>query len=89
MGLSASPQVGDPFRFATPKGDVLTGTVDFVTDTRTLGLVVREYDDALLRFTMEGKEDAPSTFFYGYAIAYGAERERASDLLAAGRGGIQ
>jgi len=34
---------------------------------------------------MEGKADAPSTFVYGYAIVYGAERERASELLAAGK----
>ncbi len=88
FGLAASPKVGDQFRFTTAKGDVLTGTVDFVTDTRILALVVREYDDALLRFTMEGKADAPSTFVYGYAIAYGAQRDRASDLVDAGRSAI-
>lgn len=85
LGVSAPPKVGDPFRFTTPNGDVLTGVVDMVTATRVLALVVREYDDALLRFTLEGKPDAPSTFVYGYVIAYGAERERASELLAAGR----
>lgn len=85
FGFSALPKVGDPFRFTTPKGDVLTGVVDLVTETRDLALVVREYDDALLRFTMEGKADAPSTFVYAYAIAYGAERERASELLAAAK----
>jgi uncharacterized protein YndB with AHSA1/START domain len=85
LGLSTPPKVGDPFRFATPKGDVLTGVVDLVTDTRALALVVREYDEALLRFTLEGKADAPSTFVYGYVIAYGAERARASDLVAAGK----
>ena len=58
--------------------------VDLVTETRILALVVREYDDALLRFTLEGKEDALSTFVYGYVIVYGAERERASELVAAG-----
>jgi uncharacterized protein YndB with AHSA1/START domain len=83
LGLGALPQVGDPFRFTTPKGDVVTGVVDLVTETRVLALVVREYDDALLRFTLEGKSDAPSTFVYGYVIAYGAERERASELVAA------
>jgi uncharacterized protein YndB with AHSA1/START domain len=84
FGLSASPKPGDPFRFNAPNGDVLTGAVDFVTDTRILGLVVREYDDALLRFTLEGKDGAPSTFVYGYAIAFGATRDRAKDLIAAG-----
>lgn len=83
LGLSAVPKVGGQFRFTTPKGDVLTGVVDHVTQTRVLALVVREYDDALLRFTLEGKSDAPSTFVYYYVIAYGAERERASELLAA------
>jgi uncharacterized protein YndB with AHSA1/START domain len=85
LGLSAPPKVGDEFRFTTPNGDILTGVVDLVTDTRILALVVREYDEALLRFTLEGKADAPSTFVYGYVIVYGAERERARELLAAGR----
>ena len=88
LGVSATPKVGDPFRFTTPNGDVLTGVVDHVTETRALGLVVREYDDALLRFTLEGKPDAPSTFVYGYVIVYGAERERASELLAAGNSAV-
>jgi uncharacterized protein YndB with AHSA1/START domain len=83
FGFSGAPKVGDAFRFTTPKGDVLTGVVDFVTETRDLGLVVREYGDGLLRFTLEGKPDAPSTFVYGYVIVYGADRERASELLAA------
>ena len=87
-GLSAPPKVGDPFRFTTPKGDVLTGVVDFVTETFDLALVVREYDDALLRFTLMGKADAASTFVYGYVIVYGAERERASELIAAGSSAI-
>jgi uncharacterized protein YndB with AHSA1/START domain len=86
LGFSASPKVGDAFRLETPNGEVLTGVVDLVTETRDLALVVREYDDALLRYTMEGKADAPSTFLYGYVIVYGAERERAGDLLAAGKG---
>jgi len=84
LGLSAPPKVGDQFRFTTPKGDVLTGVVDFVTETHDLALVVREYDDALLRFTLAGKADAQSTFVYGYVIVYGAERERAREFLAAG-----
>jgi len=84
LGLSAPAKVGDPFRFTTPKGDVLTGVVDDVTETRALGLVVREYDDSLLRFTLEGKPDAPSTFVYNYVIVYGADRDRANELLAAG-----
>jgi uncharacterized protein YndB with AHSA1/START domain len=83
LGFSALPKVGDSFRYTTPKGDVLTGVVDLVTDTRDLAIVVREYDDALVRFSLEGKADAPSTFVYAYVIAYGAERERASELLAA------
>jgi uncharacterized protein YndB with AHSA1/START domain len=88
FGLSAPPKVGDQFRFTTATGDVLTGAVDFVTDTRILAVVVREYDDALLRFTLEGKEDASSTFVYGYVIAYGAQRERASDLVGAGSSAV-
>jgi uncharacterized protein YndB with AHSA1/START domain len=84
LGLSAPAKVGDSFRFTTPNGDVLTGVVDDVTETRALGLVVREYDDSLLRFTLEGKPDAPSTFVYNYVIVYGAGRERANELLAAG-----
>jgi uncharacterized protein YndB with AHSA1/START domain len=85
LGFSTAPKIGDSFCFTTPGGKVLTGVVDLVTERRDLALVVREYDDALLRFTFEGKADAPSTFVYGYTIAYGAERERASELLAAGR----
>jgi uncharacterized protein YndB with AHSA1/START domain len=88
LGLSAQPKVGDPFRFTTPKGAVLTGVVDHLTETRALALVVREYGDALLRFTLEGKTDAPSTFVYGYVIAYGAERERANELVAAGSSAV-
>jgi uncharacterized protein YndB with AHSA1/START domain len=88
LGFSAVPKAGDPFRFTTPKGAVLTGVVDLVTDTRDLALVVREYGDALLRFTLEGKADAQSTFMYGYVIVYGAERERASELLAVGSGTV-
>jgi uncharacterized protein YndB with AHSA1/START domain len=84
LGFGSAPKVGDPFRFTTPKGDVLTGVVDHVTETRILGLVVREYDDALLRFTLEGKAGGPSTFVYGYVIVYSAERERAGELVAAG-----
>jgi len=84
LGFSALPKIGDQFRLTTPKGDVLTGVVDLVKEPNVLALVVREYDDALLRFTLEGKADAPSTFVYGYVIAYGAERERAGDLVAAG-----
>jgi uncharacterized protein YndB with AHSA1/START domain len=88
LGVSAPPKLGDEFRFTTPKGDVLTGVVDFVTDTYDVALVVREYDDALLRFTMMGKADAPSTFVFGYVIVYGAQRERAKELLAAGTSAV-
>ncbi|HEY8072894.1 MAG TPA: SRPBCC domain-containing protein [Labilithrix sp.] len=88
LGFSAAPKIGDAFRFTTPNGNGLTGVVDLVTETRDLALVVREYDDALLRFTMEGKADAPSTFVYGYVIVYGAQRERAKELLAAGSGAM-
>jgi uncharacterized protein YndB with AHSA1/START domain len=83
FGWSAPPRVGDQFRFTTPTGGVLTGVVDLVMDTRDLALVVREYGDALLRFSLEGKPDAPSTFVYGYAIVYGADRARAQELVAA------
>jgi hypothetical protein len=88
LGFSALPAAGDQFRFTTPTGDVLTGVVDLVTEWRDLALVVREYDDALLRFTLEGKADAPSTFVYAYVIVYGAERGRASELLGAASGAI-
>ena len=84
LGLSASAKVGDPFRFTTPKGEVLTGVVDHVTETRALGLVVHECNDSLLRYTLEGKPDAPATFAYNYVIVYGADRERANEVLAAG-----
>lgn len=88
LGFSATPKVGDPFRCTTPKGDVLTGAVDLVTDTRDLALVVREYGDALLRFSLEGKADAPSTFVYAYVIVYGDQRERATELLATARSAV-
>jgi uncharacterized protein YndB with AHSA1/START domain len=88
FGFSASPKVGDSFRVTTPKGDVLTGVVDLVVDTRDLALVVREYDDALLRVSLEGKPDAASTFVYAYAITYDAERDRASELLAVATGAL-
>jgi uncharacterized protein YndB with AHSA1/START domain len=88
LGFSAQPKVGDGFRFTTATGDVLTGVVDFVTEAHDLALVVREYDDALLRFTLMGKADGPSTFLYGYVIVYGAERERASELVAAGSSAV-
>ncbi|MCW5802785.1 MAG: SRPBCC domain-containing protein [Deltaproteobacteria bacterium] len=88
LGLAAPPKVGDAFRFATPSGAILTGAVDFVADTLDLALVVREYGDALLRFSLSGKADAPSTFVYAYAIAYGADRDRASELLAAGKSAV-
>jgi len=88
FGLSPAPKAGDEFRFATPNGNTLTGVVDFVVEARALGLVVREYDDALLRFTLEGKADGPSTFVYGYAIAYGTEGDRANELVAAGNSAV-
>jgi uncharacterized protein YndB with AHSA1/START domain len=88
FGFSATPKVGHAFRFTPPNGDVLTGVVDLVTDTRDLALVVREYDDALLRFSLEGKPDAPNTFLYGYVIVYAGERARANELLAAGSGAV-
>ncbi|MFT3837399.1 MAG: SRPBCC domain-containing protein [Myxococcaceae bacterium] len=85
FGLPAQPKVGDTFRYPIPTG-ALTGTVDFVVGSRALGLVVREYDDALLRFTLEGKPEAP--FIYGYAIAYGAQRELVSELVATGNAAL-
>ena len=88
FGFAATPKVGDRFRYTTPKGETLTGVVDLVKDTRDLALVVAEYDDALLRFNLEGKKDATSTFVYAYAIAYGDQRERAGELLEAGKHAI-
>ena len=88
LGMSSSPKVGDAFRFTAPNGDVLTGAVDLVSDGRDLGLVVRERDDALLRFTLMGKPDAASTFVYAYAIGYGAQRERTNELLDAGKAAL-
>jgi uncharacterized protein YndB with AHSA1/START domain len=88
FGLSPAPKAGDEFRLTTPKGEVLTGVIDFAVEARALGLVIREHDNALLRFTLEGKADGPSTFLYGYVIAFGAERERANELVAAGNSAI-
>ncbi len=80
VGLSAAPKAGDAFRLTTPKGEALTGTADFVIDGYDLGLVVRERGDALLRFNLMGKPESPSTFVFGYAIAYGPDRDRAAEL---------
>jgi hypothetical protein len=77
-----------PFASRRRRANVLTGVVDLVVDTRDIALVVREYDDALLRVSLEGKPDAQSTFVYGYAIAYGAQRERASELVAVGNSAV-
>jgi uncharacterized protein YndB with AHSA1/START domain len=82
LGFAATPKVGDAFKVTTAKGEVLTGVVDLVADTRDLALVVKEYDDALLRVNLEGKPDATSTFVYAYAITYGGEQSRANELLA-------
>ena len=76
VGLAAAPKVGDAFRLTTPKGATLTGTVDYVNEGLDLGLVVRERGDSLLRFNLLGKPDAPSTFVFGYSIAYGLDRDR-------------
>src|SRR5262249_16105877 len=83
--ISGEAKVGSAFRLTTPTSEVLTGTVDLVTPNSDLALVGREYDDALLRITMEGKADAPSAFVYGYVIVYSAQRERAATLLDAAR----
>jgi uncharacterized protein YndB with AHSA1/START domain len=88
LGVSAAPSVGEAFRFTTTAGRVLTGIVDFVADTHDLALVVREYDDALLRFTLSGKAETGSTFVYGYAIAYAGQREVAGELVAAGSSAV-
>lgn len=88
LGLSATPKVGDTFRFTAESGEVLTGAVDFVANVHDLGLVVRECDDALLRFTLMGKPDAASAFVYGYAIGYGAHREHVPALVAAGKSAV-
>lgn len=82
FAFTATPKAGDAFRFTTAKGETLTGVVDLVTADRDLALVVKEYGDALLRVSFEGKPGAPSTFVYAYAITYGKDRERANDLLA-------
>ena len=83
LHLPAAPKAGDAFQLGA-----LSGVVDLCSDQHEIGLVVREYDDALLRFTLMGKADAASTFVYGYAIAYGAQRERISELLAAGNAAV-
>jgi uncharacterized protein YndB with AHSA1/START domain len=82
FGFASSPKAGDTFRFTTAKGESLSGEVDLVTNERDLALVVKEYGDALLRVSLEGKPGAASTFVYAYAIAYGPNRERANELLA-------
>jgi uncharacterized protein YndB with AHSA1/START domain len=82
FAFASTPSVGDAFRFTTEKGETLSGEVDLVTEGRDLAVVVKEYGDALLRVSLEGKPNAPSTFIYAYAIAYGAEKDRANDLLA-------
>lgn len=84
LGLATEPKVGDAFRFTTASGETVTGVVDFASGSSDLGLVVRDYDDALLRFTMMGKPDGASTFVFGYAIAYGANQARAKELVDAG-----
>ncbi len=88
FGFAATPKVGDRFRFTAPSGEVLTGVVDLVTDERDLALVVTEFDDGLLRFNLEGKAEATTTFVYAYAIVFGPQRERARDLLAAGSSAV-
>lgn len=80
LGFGANPRVGDSFRFTTPKGVVFSGTVDYAVDGYDLGLVVRERGDALLRFNLLGKLDSPTTFVYGYSIAYGNECASVSEL---------
>lgn len=82
FAFASSPKVGDSFKLTTAKGETLSGVVDLMTNERDLALVVKEYGDALLRVSLEGKPGAASTFVYAYAITYGADRERANDLLA-------
>jgi hypothetical protein len=83
LGLAGTPKSGDTFRIGS--GDeALTGTFDVVNPGRDLGLVVRELDDGLLRFTHEGGSKSPSTWLYGYVIAFGdsAVADRARALTA-------
>lgn len=80
LGFPGVPKSGDAFRTTG-----ISGTIDLVNPARDLGLVVRELDDALLRFTMEGGGD--STFLYGYVIAFGDQaaipaKELASKMAA-------
>ena len=82
-----TPKSGEAFRIAIARADVLTGAIDLVNPARDLGLVVRELDDALLRFTLEGGVKSPgATFVYGYVIAFrdaaGPARELASKMAS-------
>ena len=71
LAFQGTPKPGDAFRITVGPSDVLTGTIDLVNPARDLGLVVRELDDALLRFTLEGGAKSPATFLFGYVIAFG------------------
>ena len=83
LAFQGTPKAGDAFRLAIAGGEVLTGTIDLVNPARDLALVVRELDDALLRFTLEGGAKSPGpTFLFGYVIAFGdpARTEPAREL---------
>jgi uncharacterized protein YndB with AHSA1/START domain len=89
LAFQGAPKAGDAFRVTVAPADVLTGTLDLVTPARDLALVVRELDDALLRFTLEGgSKPSGATFVYGYVIAFGDDartapaRELASKMAA-------
>jgi hypothetical protein len=82
LAFQGTPKSGDAFRITLADADVLTTTIDLVNPARDLALVVHELDDALLRFTLEGGAKSPSTFVYGYVIAFGdaASTARAREL---------
>jgi uncharacterized protein YndB with AHSA1/START domain len=83
LGLEGTPKSGDAYRITTARGDVLSGTIDLVNPARDLALVVKELDDALLRFTLEGGSKAgASTWLYGYVIAFGDATGRARELAS-------
>ncbi len=80
LGLK-DPKEGEPFSIS-PAGEQLSGFIEF-SNGRDLALIVKELDDGLLRFQLEGgrKPEGP-TFAYGYVIAYGDAAGRAKELQA-------
>ena len=69
LKLQAAPRVGDAFLIWTSQGP-LTGVFDAVNDAGDRGIVGRQLDDALLRFSLEGPASgAGPTFVYGWVLA--------------------